>query len=346
MQHCYSFNAWLRSGTVNRLPGWLGRDPAISKNTPIAIFAFRRPEHLRRTLTSLSLCAGFEESPVFVFCDGPRTEDERAEVAATQRVARELLGERAEYLFAEANRGLSRSVIGGINKVLDRYDRVIVVEEDLQLSPSFLTYMNHALQRFADNPQVFQISGYQFDVPEFRGRNRALFLPMIVSWGWGTWRRAWSHFDSAAQGWDRLLHDRALRREFNLGGAYDFATMLCQQMGGLRDSWAIRWYWSVYALRGLTLFPPVSFVANTGLDGTGTHGRGRLRKFSARMRAPEEAELAMPEHAAIDPKDLECLRNAIWGMNGRWLGAIVDRARWYRCRLAGTKGARPWAEQT
>ena len=314
---------------------------ASSRAAPIAIFAFRRPDHLRRTLTSLSGCTGLRDSPIFVFCDGPRTERDLEDVAATRRVAREMLGRDAEYVFADTNLGLSRSIIRGVDEVLKRYDRVIVLEDDLHLTPSFLTFMNHALERFADDARVFQVSGYQFDVPEFVGRARALFLPMIVSWGRGTWRRAWSHFDSSAKGWERLLDDRTLRREFNLGGVYDFATMLCQQMGGLRDSWAIRWYWSVFARGGLTLFPPVSLVTNTGLDGSGTHGRGRLRRFTARRPTVDGHDYALPERSGIDPHDLAAVRNAIWGMNGRWLGATVDRMRWYRWRLASAHVGAP-----
>jgi len=247
---------------------------------PIAVFAYRRPEHLRRTLDSLMQCRGFAGSPVFVFCDGPKNDAERDVVQATRDVARAMLGDRADYRFSDINRGLSVSVISGVEEVLKEHDRVIVVEDDLLLDDRFLNFMNEALDTYVGTESVFQVSGYMFAVPELRATSSAIFLPFTVSWGWATWKRAWDRFDPVATGWETLKTDRRLRHRFNLDGAYDYATMLIRQMAGLRDSWAVRWYWTVFKANGLVLFPPTSLVRNTGFDGSGSHGRGRLRSFS------------------------------------------------------------------
>ncbi|HEY6898554.1 MAG TPA: glycosyltransferase [Rhodocyclaceae bacterium] len=300
---------------------------------PIAVFIYRRPAHLRRTLESLMQCAGFAASPLIVFGDGPRSDADRADVAATRAVAKELLGERAEYHFQEANQGLSRSVIHGVGEVLARFGRVIVVEDDLQLAPEFLSYMNDALERYADAPSIYQISAYQFSVAEFAQRRSALFLPLTVSWGWATWKRAWDQFDPMALGWDALKTDKALRRRFNLDGAYDYATMLKRQMAGLQDSWAIRWYWSVFRHQGLVLFPPRSLVQNTGFDGSGTHGRGLLRRFSAAPASrPSAAELELPAPSeAVRDADFAAVKRAISRMNGGRLTRCLDSLRnWFR----------------
>ena len=71
-----------------------------------------------------------------------------------------------------------------------------------------------------------------FDVPEFVGRHSALFLPFTVSWGWATWQSAWNAFDPGAPGWEAFRSDRGLRQRFNLGGTYDYSTMLERQMAG------------------------------------------------------------------------------------------------------------------
>ena len=138
----------------------------MSTLAPVVVFAYRRPDHLRNTLTSLMRCEGFEQSPVIVYCDGPRDIKETDSVMATRELARSMLGEHAEYHFSEVNLGLSRSVIAGVSDVVGRFGRAIVVEDDLELSPSFLTFMNQALDRYADDESVFQVSGYMFDVPE------------------------------------------------------------------------------------------------------------------------------------------------------------------------------------
>ncbi len=291
---------------------------------PVVIFAYRRPDHLRNTLTSLMRCEGFEQSPIIVYCDGPRNDDEVDSVRATREIAQCLLGDRAEYHFCEENQGLSRSVIAGVSHTVNQFGRVIVVEDDLELSPSFLIFMNQGLERYADAENIFQISAYQFDVPELKAAPTALFLPFPVSWGWATWRRAWDQFDPRASGWEALRTDKNLRRSFNLDGSYDYATMLIRQMTGQRDSWAIRWYWTVFKANGLVLFPPVSLVNNTGFDGSGTHGRGLLRKFSKAWQTLPSTHIELPASTFRDLDLYAHVKIALRRENGGRIGQLVN----------------------
>lgn len=299
----------------------------MNSMAPIAVFAYRRPAHLRRTLASLTACEGFAESRLFLFADGARGAADADGAAAARAVAREMLGDAAEYHLSPTNRGLSNSIISGVGTVLERYDRVIVVEDDMELSRGFLRYTNAALDRYAGEPAVMQVSGHMFDVPAFVGRDRALFLPLTTSWGWGTWRRAWATFDAAATGWRELRGDRDLRRRFNIDGAYDYASMLERQMGGVGDSWAIRWHWSVFRAGGVSLFPPVSMVRNTGMDGSGTHGRGLLRQLRSSPPALHPGPLQLPATVAVEPADFAAVRHAIRRHNAGALGMLADRLR-------------------
>lgn len=286
---------------------------------PIVVFCYRRPDHLRRTLESLMLCDGFESSPVIVFGDGPKNPEQLDAVEQTRKTARTLLGERAEYHFRTQNAGLAPSVIAGVSDVVNRFGRAIVIEDDLELAPGFLTYMNRALERFADDDRVWQVSGYMFDVPEFRLRSEALFLPMTVSWGWATWKRAWDRFDPLATGWEQINNDPSLRRRFNLEGAYDYATMLNRQMSGQLDSWAVRWYWTVFKAGGMVLFPPSTLAHNHGLDGSGSHGRGLFRNFSASTKHFSLEIPLIPEDITYLDANYRSVSCSINKLNGsRW----------------------------
>jgi hypothetical protein len=296
----------------------------VSVLAPVVMFAYRRPDHLRNTLTSLMRCDGFEQSPIIVYCDGARDANETDSVMATRELARNMLGDRAEYHFNDVNLGLSRSVIAGVSNTVDRFGRAIVVEDDLELSPSFLNFMNQSLDRYANDERVFQVSGYMFDVPELKAVPSALFLPFTVSWGWATWKRAWDQFDPQATGWEALRTNKVLRRRFNLDGTYDYATMLMSQMAGLRDSWAVRWYWTVFKANGLVLFPPVSLVRNTGFDGSGTHGRGLLRKFSKAMSDLSSTDINLSESVFLDAGLYAHVKKALRRQNGGWIGQFIS----------------------
>jgi hypothetical protein len=303
--------------------------------TPIVIFIYNRPNHLTRTIASLKQCDGFADSTIVVYGDGPKGSQDKFTVASARRVAHDLLGDQAEYHFSGTNAGLATSITTGVNEVTLRFGRAIVLEDDLELSPNFLTYMNGALERYERAPSVCQISGQLFDTPEFYKRDAALFFPFTTSWGWGTWRRAWERFDPFATGWERLGSDRALRQRFNLDGSYDFSTMLERQMAGLGDSWAIRWYWSVFRGDGVACFPPTSLVRNTGLDGSGTHGRGLLRRFKTAADLRRVDGIVLPDRVDVIEEDFDLIKKSIWRHNGGYAGATIDFLRRRLFKLTG-----------
>lgn len=304
---------------------------------PVALFVFNRPEHLRSTIESLKRCDGFAESPIVVFGDGARGEHEMPAVEATRHVAQQLLGDRAEYRLSETNQGLARSIIDGVELLLARHGRVIVVEDDLVLAPGFLRFLNEGLDHYAADERVYQVSGHMFDVRDFVQRREALLLPMTTTWGWATWARAWTSFDPKASGWESLRQDHALRKRFNLNGAYDYTQMLERQMAGQRQSWGIRWYWSVFMRGGLGCFPPRSLVANIGMDGTGTHGRGSFRSFESGTLPIGSIPFVAPHEELPEPEAWTLVRGTVWRQNGRWLGRAVDWVRWARWVFGGRR---------
>src|SRR3546814_20893144 len=58
------------------------------------------------------------------------------------------------------NLGLAQSIIIGVTQMLEQHEAVIVIEDDLLLSPYFLKYMNDALYHYRDDQRVASIHGY------------------------------------------------------------------------------------------------------------------------------------------------------------------------------------------
>ena len=241
---------------------------------PIALFTFKRPVHTRRTLESLAQNPEFTESPLFIYCDGARNDGEAAQVEETRLLVRNWPHPNKTIIERDRNWGLANSVIEGVTELCKCFGRVIVVEDDLVVSPVFLNYLNVALDRYADVPKVMQVSAHMFPV-DIHSQFDAIILPFTTSWGWATWDRAWKQFDPSMAGFEKLKVDRALRRKFNLDGSYPYFRMLKRQSKGQVDSWAIRWYLSVFLKDGLTVHPCHSLVCNTGYDSSATHSFSR-----------------------------------------------------------------------
>lgn len=247
-------------------------DDDARQKTPIALFLYNRPAHARLVLESLTRCRRFEECFLRIYCDGPKRPEESKAVEATRRLAREWAArQHAEVVEREANLGLARSIVSGVSELCASHGRVIVVEDDFSLNPSFLDYMLLALDRYADEPNVYQISGYMFPI-RHASKPDAFFLPLTTTWGWATWSRAWRIFDWSAAGAAELQRNPELRRRFNLNNAYPYAEMLEKKLDDKNDSWGILFWWSVFKAGGLVLHPRRSLVWNGGFDQTGTHG--------------------------------------------------------------------------
>jgi GT2 family glycosyltransferase len=241
------------------------------RSTPVAVFTYNRPAHTRQMLESLAACHRLEDCRVFVFSDGPKTPDQEQAVRETRAVVHDWTRQHpADIVERNENRGLARSIVGGVSELCNRNGRVIVLEDDMMVGPRFLDYMLLALDRYQDDERVCQISGYMFPV-RHPSQPDAFFLPLTTTWGWATWQRAWRLFQWDVSSALPVLRDAAVRRAFDLDGAYPYSAMLEDCIAQRNDSWGIRWWWSAFVSQKLTLHPRQSLVWVGGFDGTGTH---------------------------------------------------------------------------
>jgi hypothetical protein len=251
----------------------------IKNLAPIALFVFNRPWHTRQTVEALQLNELAHQSDLFVFSDGPKTEADQKKVQEVRTYIRKLRGFKSiSLLERETNRGLAQSIISGVTDLINDHGRVIVLEDDLVTSRYFITFMNQALDKYEKEPRVMHISGYMYPIREFEKLPASFFYRETHSWGWGTWKRAWDHFEPNPQHLLLLLTKQGLIEEFDISGAKRFSTMLKHQISGYTDSWMIRWYASAFLNRGLCLYPSKSLVSNIGNDGSGTH-TGRITDY-------------------------------------------------------------------
>lgn len=240
---------------------------------PILLFVYNRPRHTERALLSLYKNEESEDSPLIIYSDAPRSPADQEAVAEVRRIIHEVQGFRSiEIVERPENWGLARSIIDGVTTQLDRYGRVIVVEDDLVVAPHFLQFMNDALETYKDEPRVGHIQACDFTgdpslPPTF-------LIKFTGSWGWATWKRAWQHFNPNGQELLDEMRRRRLTRTFDFGGKYPFTRMLRRQVEGKNHSWAIRWNASLFLADILSLNVGRSLVANEGFDGSGTNCGG------------------------------------------------------------------------
>jgi hypothetical protein len=239
---------------------------------PIALFVYNRPEHTRRTLNYLRKNLLADESRLFIFSDGAKTVADEPKVEQVRQLIKDVSGFKScKIINSKENLGLANSIIKGVTQLLNEYGKVIVFEDDLLSSPYTLQYFNDALTRYADEKKVMHIGAYMFDLGD-KTLPEAFFYRIATSWGWATWKRAWNDFEPDI---DKLIgqFDKQKINKFSIDNTMNFWKQMLEFKAGKNNSWAIRWYASIFLKGGLALHPSHSLVHNIGHDGTGVHSK-------------------------------------------------------------------------
>lgn len=236
---------------------------------PILLFTYNRYFHTKATVEALQKNKLASDSKLIIYSDGPRSNKDLQEVNRVRSYLNTVDGFKEVKVYSkETNFGLAESIIGGVTEALNIYDQIIVLEDDHVTSPFFLDYMNQNLVLYSDTQNIASIHGYVYPV---QGLPSRFFLRGADCWGWGTWKRAWRHFNPNGQELFDQLKRQKLLKSFNFDNSFNFSGMLKSQIKGKNDSWAIRWYASAFLKEMLTLYPGTSYVHNIGNDASGTH---------------------------------------------------------------------------
>jgi hypothetical protein len=237
---------------------------------PIAIFAYARPWHLEKCINALKKNKNAGNSELIIYCDGFKDYSDKVNVEKVRNYVKNIEGFASISIIERKNNlGLANSIISGVSEILESYEKVIVLEDDLITSPHFLEFMNGALNIYKNIDDVASIHGYIYPI-DIELKNN-FFLKGADCWGWGTWRRAWKLFNSSGEELLNSLNKENKVSEFDFDSTFYYSKMLLDQVNGKNDSWAIRWYASTFLANKFTLYPQKSLIQNIGLDGSGVH---------------------------------------------------------------------------
>jgi hypothetical protein len=241
---------------------------------PIVLFVYNRPDHTQKVIDALKNNPEAKDSELFVYCDGAKenaSEIEEKHIEETRKIIRGFIGFKSITIIeSKENKGLACSIIEGVTEIVNKYGRIIVLEDDIVTSSGFLKFMNDALEIYEKNHKIMQVSGYVFPFHEDFKKLDTFFYKPGSCWGWGTWKTSWDIFEKAPERQFNEITQRDLWEEFTLFGAYpSYKSQIEQNISGQINTWAILWYASMFLNGGTTLMPTISLVQNVGLDGSG-----------------------------------------------------------------------------
>ena len=143
-------------------------------NAPIALFVYNRPDHTQQTIVSLQKNTLAKNSNLYIFSDGPKTEKDIPKVNEVRQFLKNINGFKSVTVIErKSNWGLAKSIIEGVSEIINLYERVIVLEDDIVTSNTFLSFMNGALNFYYNN------SSWRAPIPLYASKTLLMGFIMI-----------------------------------------------------------------------------------------------------------------------------------------------------------------------
>lgn len=289
---------------------------------PVVVFGFNRPDVFGETIRALKNNSLATDTNLYIFIDGPRNEEDVPKVGDVAKIAHAVTGFKSVTVNASpVNKGLANSIISGVTEIIEQYGRVIVVEDDLIVAPSFLTYMNQFLDKYKHDYRIFQISGFGVKIKPPTDYNYDIYMHIRAqSWTWGTWKDRWETVDWKVSDFIELSRDKKRQRAFNKGGS-DLFGMLKGYMNGVNNSWYIRFNYSMFKQKKYAIVPVKSLVLNEGFGAEATHCN-TYNRYKVDFQGEEKKYFTSP--STIEP-DIRLYQQAVkyWSIRYRIYGKIM-----------------------
>lgn len=237
---------------------------------PVLFLVFNRPDKTRAIFETIRAA---RPERLYVAADGPRT-DAEAQICAETRAIVDKVDWPCEVktLFRDENLGCGRAVSGAITWFFDHEPEGVILEDDVQVDPSFFDFASEMLDRYRETAQVTSISACNMLSEDIVPTESYFFSAFNHVWGWASWRRAWTAYDFDMSTLDSPETQTVIQDMCPYPGGLSFwMTAFRDVRDGKIDTWDYQWQLSQWQIGGLTVIPRVNMMQNIGFDASATH---------------------------------------------------------------------------
>jgi len=239
--------------------------------SPIVLFVYNRLDHAVKTVESLQKNILAMDSEIIVYSDAAKGGNDINQVNKVREYIKSIKGfKKITIIEREKNLGLANSIIEGVTEIVNKYGKVIVLEDDLVTSPYFLNYMNEALEFYQHERDVYSITGFNFPLKITDNYMFGTYLyPRGSSKSWATWKNKWGKIEFNET---KIINKWGLSKIECKIEPYgkDLCRMFKSQLNHEINSWAIRFTVNQIMLDKFTAYPVESYIKDVGTD-SGTH---------------------------------------------------------------------------
>ena len=267
--------------------------PNTIDDLSVLIIGYRRISNLKEIVES---CIRNGISKIYVTVDGPRfnspfTYRDQTNIKNHLVAIEKSHGIHIPQRFGATNRGISVSILAGLDWVFSLESFVAVIEDDCIPEDDFFTFLRDCCSILNDDNSVWFACGTQF-APQVYIQDSWSLSSYFSSWGWATTRSKWHVIRNSLieapniraglkNSWENIYWNEGARR--------------VQQ--GFNDAWDIAFNQVLRAKGRYVLAPSVPLISNVGNDALATNmdkkSRG-LNLVTATYEAPRDLPVLQP----------------------------------------------------
>lgn len=299
--------------------------------TAVALFVYRRIEFLPAILKAIR-----EANPprVYVFGDGPRTDDDTIRCSAVRRLVGQCDWASPVVLrFSDTNMGVRDRLTSGIDEVFQAEESAVFLDDDVILSDSFFGFCDELLERFRHDTRVAMISGVNPLGAWRSGGGDYFFSRMGNAQAWASWRRAWSLFATAREQWRKAETRASISQFLNDAEQYEYHRSLYDlPIDSPVSSWDYQWEMARHAVGALSVVPSRNLAvhAGRGIDSTHVVKATLLDELldAFQLPTPLQHPAEITPDGSFDRLVFEATHDRLSGASARWLAsALIGRGR-------------------
>ena len=229
------------------------------KNTAIAVFAYNRPSHLKRLLVSFQ---DYGIKNFYIILDGPKNKKDILIQDEIVFIIKNIKFAKVKLIKNLSNFGLAKSIMSGVTKILNKFENIIVIEDDCIPFKNFFNFMASQLDSDYFKNECAAVCSYMF--PEISEHNSKKLYPIslnyFISWGWATNKNNWKFF---------LNKKNNNKIKFNFNTPY--SKFLKKRNSN--NIWTLDFIYHNLNLDKKYIYPNYSLVKNIGFDGSGVNSK-------------------------------------------------------------------------
>lgn len=257
--------------------------PSHPIDLSVLILFFNRPEALSQLWERIQLA---RPSRLFLYQDGPRHAADLEGITACRQIVEQIDWPcEVHRNYQEKNSGCDPSNYLSQKWAFEHTDSCVFFEDDDIPSLSFFPFCQQMLQRYAADPRVMLISGFNYDEQTPAIPYDYFFTSAFNINGFATWRRVFELYESSYQflenAYDMEQLDYYIHRHRYQTNFLEFCRY--HKRTG-KPYYETLLHAAIFLHHGLSIVPRVNMVANLGACGQGVHLSGSNRTLPRAYR--------------------------------------------------------------